>query len=470
MNLKNLRSTASLNLFGHAEKIYDVVVVGGGVSGSMAAIASARLGASTLLVEEHGFLGGSLTSMGVGPMMSFHNGAGRQLIGGLPQELVDRLKRRGASPGHIPDTTTYCSTVTPFDSEALKMELEAMMEETGAVLLYHTQLAGAIVEHGEIAAIYVCNKAGLSEIRAKAFVDATGDGDLAARAGVDFIKGRSIDGAAQPMTMNLKVGGVDVVALKKYVRENPDDFLWENGRDVGLARLETAPRVSLSGFIRSWLGAKERGEIDVPRDQVLFFETATPGTFIVNTSRIQGLDATDPLQLSRAETIGRRQCAQIFDFLKHHCAGFANAYRMDTAAKVGVRESRHVKGIYVLESDDLLTERQFPDAIAMGGYPIDIHSPDDAKTRTTKLPKSLAYQIPLRSLIVANPENLVVVGRCLSATHEASAAVRVTPISMAVGQAGGIVAALCARNGTAASAISPSVVRTILSEQKAILI
>ena len=121
--------------------VYDVLVVGGGVSGSIAAIAAARTGARVLLVEEHGFLGGSLTAMGVGPMMSFHNPSGEQVVRGIPDELIGRLQARGASLGHIPDTTTYCSTVTPFDSEELKIELETMLTEAGGEILYHTQLA-----------------------------------------------------------------------------------------------------------------------------------------------------------------------------------------------------------------------------------------------------------------------------------------------------------------------------------------
>jgi hypothetical protein len=421
---------------------FDVVVVGGGVSGCMAALASARDGARTLLIEAHGFVGGSLTAMGVGPMMSFHNGAGQQLVKGLPQEIIDRLQRRGASLGHIPDTTTYCSTVTPFDSEALKIELEAMLEEASVRLLYHTQLAAVERSDTNIASVVVCNKAGLTRFTARVFIDASGDGDLSERAGATFVMGRTADQATQPMTMNLKIGGVDISAIKDYVQRNPDDFLWEHGQQTGLERLQRAQRISLAGFLRAWNAAKARGEIDIPRDQVLFFETATPGVVIVNTSRIQGLNATDPFQLTRAEIIGRRQCTQIFAFLRQHCVGFENSIRMDTSANVGVRESRHVSGLYQLTAEDLLREKDFPDAIALGGYPIDIHSPDDAITRTTKLPQSLAYRIPLRSLIAKDVNNLVLVGRCLSATHEASAAIRVTPIAMAIGQAGGTLAAL----------------------------
>ena len=152
---------------------FDVLVMGGGVSGSVAAIAAARTGARVLLVEEHGFLGGSLTAMGVGPMMSFHNPDGEQVVRGIPDEIIRRLQARGASLGHIADTTTYCSTVTPFESEELKIELEDMLTAAGGEVLFHTQLAGVIAATDRLAAIVLCNKAGLTAFRAKIFIDAT---------------------------------------------------------------------------------------------------------------------------------------------------------------------------------------------------------------------------------------------------------------------------------------------------------
>jgi len=455
-------NTETLELPVQPGPAYDVIVMGGGVSGSIAATAAARCGARTLLVEEQGFLGGSLTAMGVGPMMSFHNNAGEQLVRGLPQELIERLQRRNASPGHIPDTTTYCSTVTPFDSEALKIEFETMLLESGGEILYHTQLAAVLRENARIRQVVVCNKSGLTALTAKVFIDSTGDGDLASRAGAAFQLGRESDHVSQPMTMNLKLGNVDTVAIREYALAHPEDFLWAHGVEIGRERLRTSPCISLAGFLGAWNAARKRGEIDIPRDQVLFFETPTPGVVIVNTSRVLGLDATDPFQLSRAEMLGRTQCAQIFAFLKRECAGFAHAIQMDTAPKIGVRESRHIHGLYQITAEDLIEERAFPDAIAMGGYPIDVHSPTGDNTNSVHLRPSISYQIPLRSLLVAEPANLVVVGRCISSTHQASGAFRVTPIAMAIGQAGGTVAALAAGGGGVPAEVPYAEVRKIL--------
>ena len=441
---------------------YDVIVAGGGPSGTMAAIAAGRAGARTLIVDQQGFFGGSLTAMGVGPMMSFHNNVGDQVIEGLPQELIDRLVARGASPGHIEDSTTYVTTVTPFDSEYLKIELEQMVREAGVDILFHTQLADVQLERGRIAEVVLCNKAGLTAYAAGVFIDASGDGDLASRAGTEFTMGREEDGATQPMTMNLKVANVDVDRVRSYVKQNPDDFVFANGKREGLARLERTPRLSLAGYKRAWEQAKARGEVNVPREHVLFFETATPGVVIVNTSRVQGYDPTDPRQLSEAEMLGRQQCAEIFQFLQRYCPGFEEAVRMDASPQIGVRESRHVKGLYTITADDLAQQRDFPDPIALGGYPIDIHSPERAETDSIHFAKGTTYQIPMRSLLVASPENLVIAGRCISATHEAMAAFRVTPIAMAIGQAAGTIAAVAVKERTPPARVSYRDVRELL--------
>ncbi len=436
------------------------------MAGAIAAIAAARAGVDTLLVEEQAFLGGTLTSMGVGPMMSFHNDDGEQMVKGIPDELIERLKLKNGSPGHIPDTTTYCSTVTPFDSELLKIELETMLTEAGGQVLFHTQLAEVNASASHIESVTVCNKGGLSTIRAKVFIDATGDGDLAMRAAVPFAHGREQDNATQPMTMNLKLANINTEAIRQYAISHPDNFLWANGKEEGLRRLQLGTGISLAGFLSEWKQAVKDGIITIPRDQVLLFETANPGVVIVNTSRILGLNPTNPHDLSKAEIIGRQQCYELFNFLRDRCIGFGSAVRMDTAAKVGVRESRHIRGLYTLSAEDLLTCKKFDDCIACGGYPIDVHSPDGNKTITQRVP---SYQIPLRSLLTAKPENLVVVGRCVSATHEAAAAIRVTPIVMAIGQAGGTVAAEALHYDNRPASVPAKIVQSLLLDQGAYL-
>jgi len=264
--------------------------------------------------------------------------------------------------------------------------------------------------------------------------------------------------------MNLKIGNVDMEAVRRDVFEHPDNFEFDLGEAEGLRRLKETPRVSLKAYTKTWQAAKTRGEVTVPREFVLFFETSTPGMVIVNTSRIQGMDGTDPFDLSQAEVIGRRQNLEIFAFLKKHCAGFEHAIPMTGASQIGVRETRRIEGLYTLTADDVLGQAQFEDPIAMGGYPIDIHSPDKEETCTQGICESVSYQIPMRCLLMEKPGNLIVAGRCISATHEAMAAFRVSPIAMAIGQAAGAMAAVAIEAELPAYQVSYSSVREKLIE------
>lgn len=421
-------------------KWYDVVVVGGGVSGSVAAIAAARTGARTLLVEKFGFLGGTLTGAGVGPMMTFHAG-NRQVIGGIPQEIVKRLMKMGASPGHIPDTTGFVSTVTPFDDEALKYLLQEMALECMVNFIFYSVLASVKMDGCTIKAIEMLNKGGLSEIIADIYIDATGDADLAVKCGVQYQKGRPGDNISQPMTMMLRVGNVDIKKIKANVLKNPENFCMINSQK----EIIEAKRLSVNGFLSEIKTAKQKGEITFERDRVLFFETNTPGEVIVNMTRVLNADATNPEDLTMAEIEGRRQAWQLFSFLKKYIPGFENAIFISTGPCIGIRESRKIKGEYVLTAEDLIECRRFEDVIAKGSYPVDIHSPDGAGMQYMKLKEGTDYDISFRSLYAQEVDNLLVCGRCISSTHEANAAIRVSPIAMATGQAAGTAAALCVK-------------------------
>jgi hypothetical protein len=448
---------------------YDVIIVGGGVSGSHAAIAAGRTGAKTLLIEQFGFLGGSLTAMGVGPMMTFHNRSGRQLVFGSPNEMVNRLVKKGASPGHILDGTGYCSTVTPFDAEMLKIVLEDMVLEAGAEILYHTRLIDISKERTEIKSIIIHNRGGIQEIPSKQFVDASGDSEIVKLSGVPFTMGRSEDGKSQPMTMNVKVGNVDTKVLRAYMESHWDQFDDEMRAADKENVLKRSKRISMWGFYDLWEKAKAKGEISVPRDNVLFFETNTEGEFIFNTSRVLGLDPMNPFDLSKAETMGRKQCIEIYQFLKKYAPGFENVTLVSTAPHIGIRESRHPHAKYVLTSDDLVNEVRFETPIAVGGYPIDIHSPDGETTQSIHLKDTGAYFIPVDSLLVNEVDNLVLSGRAIGADHYASAAIRVTPIAMAIGQGAGTLAGLAAIGDTQPQEVEYGILKAKLLEHGAYL-
>jgi len=425
------------------KKIWDVVVIGGGVSGCMAAFAAARQGARALIVERYGFLGGALTNAGVGPMMTFHAGE-RQVVTGLPEELIDRLCEKGACIGHIEDTTSYTYTVTPFDAEALKLTLDEMALDYGVDVLFHATLSGVHRDGDRIRSVTVQTRGGALTLGGKIFIDATGDAALSFEAGAEVAKGRDEDGLCQPMTANMKVSGVDIERIKDEIRRNPENF---NIRD--LTSLDRAERLSVAGFYKEFNAAKSEGRITTEREDVLFFETVNPGEVILNTTRVIRLDPVEPWELSRAEYEGRRQVQELIAFLRSDCVGFENATLVSTGVQIGVRESRRVIGDYILTAKDLIESRHFADSVALGGYPIDIHNPTGAKTATTHLKPGQFYYIPLSSLVARGVANLMVAGRCISATHEALAAIRVTPIAMAIGQAAGAAAGISAINNIA---------------------
>lgn len=443
---------------------YDVVVIGGGPAGTVAAIAAARQGANVLLVEQNGYLGGMLTCAGVGPQMTFHAGS-TQIVRGIPDEIVRRLQELGLSPGHIEDFVGYASSITPFDAEGMKLVLETLALESGVHLLYHTVYTGCTVENGSIQKVTLYSKNGFFDVTADVFLDCSADADLATHAGVSSVYGRDSDHLAQPMTMNIKVANVDRGKVMTFVKSNRNDML----ATIPFDHLEQIPRTGIQGAYSLIKAAKVHGEFDVDRDMVLCFETNTPGEFILNMSRIVRKSAVDPFQLTEAEIEGRRQAHQIVAFMRNHIPGFEHCRIISTGPNIGIRESRKINGCYKLTAEDLLDNHMFPDAVAMGGYPIDIHSPDGATMKHRFLKPGSWYSVPYRSLIVNEVDNLIVAGRCISTTHEACAAIRVTPIVMAIGQAAGTAAAQSVLTGQAANALDTDVLRDTLKKDGAFL-
>ena len=237
---------------------YDVVIIGGGPAGTTAAIASARMGASTLLVEQNGFLGGMLTMAGTGPQMTFHAGK-TQVVRGIADEIVARMVKEGFSAGHMEDFVGYASSVTPFDAEGMKLVLETMVLEAGASLLYHTVYTGCSREDRQITKVTLYGKQGFFDIEAKVFIDASADADLATHAGISSVYGRETDNLAQPMTMNLKVRNVDRDEMMVYIKNHQEDML----SSIPFDHLEQIPRSGMQGAYSLIRLAKERGEFPI---------------------------------------------------------------------------------------------------------------------------------------------------------------------------------------------------------------
>jgi len=443
---------------------YDVIIIGGGAAGAIAAIATGRNGAKTLLVEQYGYLGGALTTQGVGPQMSYHAGK-YQVVDGIAGEFIRRMTKEGFSPGHMDDFVGYCSSVTPFDSEGMKLVLENMVSEAGAQILYHTICTGCETQNGRITKVKLFSKNGHFEASAKIFIDASADADLSVFAGVATEFGRKEDGLAQPMTMNMKLYNVDREKMISYVQNSRDDML----PTMPFDRLREISRTGIQGGYSIIKKAKEEGTFTVDRLHLLIFETNNTGEFIVNMSRIIKKCGVDPFDLTAAEIEGRRQCHELFRFLKDKIPGFENCKMHSTGPNIGIRETRRIQGVYQLTGEDLLNNVMFDDAIAMAGYPIDIHSPNNAEMNHRFMKPGSWYSIPYRSLITKEISNLIVAGRCLGATHEALAAVRVTPIVMAMGHAAGIAAAMAGKSGGSVRDIDTGVLMDTLKKEGAFL-
>jgi ribulose 1,5-bisphosphate synthetase/thiazole synthase len=417
----------------------DVLVVGGGPAGIGAALGAARAGADTVLVERYGFLGGNATVALVMPWMSFHtqrpqtprlgdvglmptdHGEGEPVVGGFHVELIERLVAAG---GAIPPSDETGYTV-PFDPEVFKSVALHALDDAGVHYLLHAFCSGVTEEH-ERSGVVLETKSGPLVVQPRAVVDGTGDGDVAAAAGAEYAIGRKQDGLTQPMTLMFRMADFEREEFARYVKEHPGEWrgvhgLWELVKEAAAA-----------------------GDLELPREDILFFGTPHEREVAVNSSRITGVLGIDAWDLSRAEMIGRYQVEQISTFLRDYVPGFSRSYMVQSGVSVGVRETRRVLGQYVLTAEDILTARKFDDVIARGTYPIDIHNPAGKGTVLRSVPPGDAYDIPLRCLLPRRVDGILTSGRCISGTHEAHSSYRVTPTAMATGQAAGVCAALAA--------------------------
>jgi hypothetical protein len=300
------------------KKTWDVIVIGGGVTGFVAATAAGRNGAKTLLIERDGALGGTMANALVSPMMSFHS-LKEQVIKGLPQEVVDRLVAMHASPGHVFDTTGYVKSVTPFDNEALKLVAQRMVLESGAEILLDTWVQDAIVEGNAIRGVVVRHKGGVEELFSRVIVDSSGDADVACKAGAPWEFGRKSDQLVQPVSLMFKVGPIDVQALKLHVLDHPEDF--DMSRE-GIDALKEQEFISINGFIGQLQKSIQSGELPLHRESVLFFSTNQPDEVLINMSRITHINPLDAWDLTRAEIQGREQMFALMDFFYKYIPGF----------------------------------------------------------------------------------------------------------------------------------------------------
>lgn len=418
----------------------DVLVVGGGIAGVMAAVAAGRTGGRTLLVERFGSLGGT----GTAAMMNLFYvpyAAAR----GLVRELFDRLiDCGGAIPGEF----------VVYDPELYKVAALEMLDEAGVGLLLHTFVSDVVMEDRTLRGIVVENKSGRQAILSRVVIDASGDADVAARAGAPYVKGRERDGKMRPMTLIFRMGGVDVRRLVEYVRGHPEDF----SPDPLQCMLDLEHHmIRIFGFFKLVEEAKGRGEL-WPDCHYFRVESVLPdrGVLTVNATRVYGVDGTSAEDLSRAEIETRHQMIQLAHWARAHVPGFERSFILDSANTIGVRETRRIRGEYLMTEDDILAGRHYDDVVAVdanqqnpreqGGHPPDGHEggPQDREAREL-VARMFVYEIPYGCLVPREIDGLLVAGRCISVDHHADVYTRNQGSAMATGVAAGVAAALAAR-------------------------
>jgi hypothetical protein len=412
---------------------HEVVVLGGGPAGIAAAVAAARGGADTLLVERYGFLGGMGTAGGVTNFAGLYalvHGDTRQVVHGIADELLQRIDRLGGlnAPqaglqGHI--------TVRSYDVSAYKCAADDLLLSSGAKLLFHAFAAEVAMTGDRVEALIFETKSGRRAICARLFIDCSGDADLAARAGVPFELGDGHSGGLFPTTM-FRVGNVD-----------PARALAAIGEFKAIDRLMSE--------------AARAGRYRFPREGAIVRPQKNPTEWRVNVTQIRNaqgraMDATDALELSAGEVEGRRQVVEYFRFLKAEVPGFENAFITEIAPQVGVRETRRIEGAYRLTGDDILSCADFDDAVGVNAWPMELHVAGGVEWRFFADGSRGYCQLPYRMLVPRAVSNLLVAGRCASMTHEGQSAARASGACFAMGEAAGAAAVLAlASNGTPAA-------------------
>jgi hypothetical protein len=401
---------------------YDVIVAGGGPAGIAAAVSAARAGAKTALIERYGILGGMLTSGHVQPILGYAQGRT------MYDEIVELL-----TEGHddMPKMVTRNGKEIGFDLEETKYRLLKLCVDSGVYVYLQTVVADVIKEENRITGLKICTPMRLQTLHASVVVDATGDGFVAALAGVPFEMGRASDGKCQPVTLEFTVDHVD--------------------ESIGITAWGGSDPVTLpdgTKYSEACKAANARGELPENVTIVRLHRTANPGERNVNATQVNGRNSLTVEGIVESELLLRQQVQPIMEFLRKTAPGFANAKVKSSASTLGVRETRRFVGEYVLSDSDVEVGARFADVVVhKAWFLIDIHNPAGGGQAEKRSQPAIPYDIPYRSLVPLEIDGLLLSGRNISGTHRAHASYRVMGVAMATGQAAGTAAALSAKEG-----------------------
>ncbi|MBE6375853.1 MAG: FAD-dependent oxidoreductase [Lentisphaerae bacterium] len=444
----NIMTSFNYNLNQKIETVRQcqVVVAGAGPAGICAALTAAQMGCDTVLIERHSMPGGMAYAGEVSPFMLNH----------LDEESMDHplyadwLSRMGkyhsaATLNYIDDKMGPKWGKLYINKYYAALSAEDMLNAAGVKVLYEHTLFDTVKENGQIKTLILHNRSGLTAVSGEVYIDATGDGVLAAQAGCKIEIGND-EGLCQPMTWCFKVAPVRI----------PDEDFW-----CGEWRKKIQQEYSK---------AKAAGDLSCPRENILMFQSTTPDTVHFNTTRVVLHDPLDSGSYQEAGMIAREQIREFLFWLRNRIEGFENAEIVSMGQQLGIRESRRVIGKFCLTADDLYRRRKFPDAIARCNYPVDIHSPSGSGTTyTAAADYSDYYEIPFRCLIPQGCDNLLTAGRIISSDHITNSSLRIMPVCCATGQGAGAGAALAVKNGLLPGQVNGIQVRTELIDFGAFL-
>jgi len=439
------------------DESWDVIVVGGGPAGCAAAIGAAREGARTLLVEATGALGG-MGTLGLVPWFCGYHDRERIIARGVAEQVLHGC--RDGMPHFAAALAANPLATPPIDPELLKRIYDDLVTASGAQILFHTQLTAVETTAGEIEALVMSSKSGLSAYRAKIYVDCTGDGDLAAWAGAEVEKGDE-DGAMQPATHCFVIGNIDEEALAK----GPNIHFYDPNSPIHTAIA----------------AAKYPDIVELHSCNIKI----GPGTFGFNTGHVFDVDNTDATSATKGLLHGRKMASQYHAAFAEYHPAFANSFLMSTGSLLGVRETRRIIGDYYATADDYLARRSFPDEICRNAYGIDVHgskkralsmtkkSLDEVRTAINKgtqnYGKGESFGVPYRCLTPKGLANVLVAGRCISTDRSVNGSVRIMACCLNTGEAAGIAAGMAVQGSGDVHQVDAQILRDKLKQHGAYL-
>lgn len=407
---------------------YDIIVVGSGPSGIGAAVAAGRNGGKVLLIESQGSVGGISTT----GLMSHFTG---NVDSALYREILERQAQKHYFKG---------GNVIEIDPELLKNVYFELLEEAGVTILLYTLVCGAVMEENHHRGVICQNKSGRVVYRAKVVIDCSGDGDVAAYSGAEYFKGRETDGLMQPATLMFKVGGVDMERAAL-----PGSF-------------ETKVPTH-----KGELQALAKEKLPAPAGHVLLYRSPIPGIVTCNMTNVTGIDGTQAEDLTRAELVCRSQMEPIVSFLREYVPGYENCYIVSAASLIGIRETRHFRGIKTITEEDIWNARWFEDWVVRDAYfNFDVHNITGSGLDETgiqhKFEQTQGYTIPYGCLVPEKVDGLLLSGRNISGTHMAHSNFRAMPICLGIGEAGGVGAVLAVKQKIEVREVCPQEIQKIL--------